>query len=266
LATNGTPAWLLWVGELLGIVALVAQGAMLAARLKERWILARFHAERLRCLKFQAFAFLATANNLGEAERNARAFTEEAIANLSQELMGGRAAMLQFSPLEHMRGMFGQLGRSHGEVFRRASLAYERLRLEVQLQHFDSRAHHSREADRLPSAAADVAFGAGTVIAVAALLTGGLTNSQTPLAPWFRFATLVLFILSAVLAIYQRGAASKANAERDSRYAREIGRILSRQPPGSAAGFAETVREMETVAMQELEEYSRSAEMASYLF
>lgn len=264
------PPWLDAASATFGAVGLAAQLALIGGRLKERWLLARFVAERLRCVKFQAFVLAAEHCDADDARRAAEAFTREAIANLAQEMMGGRAAMIRFDPREVVFGTGDCGGRTSREFLEAAETVYERLRIEVQLQHFEVQEQAAREADRFPRTLAEVTFVLGAVIACVDVILaafghlGGPTRSKPEL--FLDFSTWALFATSAVVAVYQRGAARQANAERYSRYANEIERIRSRYPYGSAAGFAEAVRDMENVALQELHEFCRDAEQASFVF
>jgi hypothetical protein len=252
-------------------VGLAAQLILIFGRLKERWLLARFAAERLRCIKFQAFALVARESDPAKAAREAALFTEQAIANLSQELMGGRSAMLQFNPSELAVDSADPHGHGNRGFIETAEAVYERLRLEVQMQHFEAQAHMAREADRLPATLSEVTFVLGAVIACLGIILA--SHGALPPTPgallaqaWLHFATWSLFAASAVMAVYQRGAAGKSNADRYSRYARDIGRIRTRYPYETPAGFADAVRDMESVALQELDEFCRDAEQASYVF
>ena len=185
--------------------------------------------------------------------------------------MGGRSAMLQFNPNEIAVGPAEAKARGKRDVVEAAESVYGRLRLEVQMQHFEAQAHLAREADRLPATLSEVTFVLGAVIAcLVIMLAGRGVHAQDEGArlsqAWLHFLTWSLFATSAVVAVYQRGAAGKANAGRYTRYARDIGRIRTRYPYASAADFAEAVRDMETVALQELDEFCRDSEQASYVF
>jgi hypothetical protein len=267
----GAPTWLEPLSAGLGVAGLGAQLILIFGRLKERWLLARFAAERLRCIKFQAFVLIAEEPDPAKATRYAELFTDQAIANLAQELMGGRSAMLEFNPSEIAIGEQPVKGHGNRGFIATAEAVYERLRLEVQMQHFEAQAHLSREADRLPATLSEVTFVLGAVIACLAIILTGRPDQPSShgavlAQAWLHFATWSLFATSAVVAVYQRGAARKSSADRYTRYARDIGRIRTRSPYGTPAGFAEAVRDMESVALLELDEFCRDAEQASYVF
>jgi hypothetical protein len=264
------PPWLDAVSAAIGGVGLLAQLVLILGRLKPRWLLSRFVAERLRCVKFQAFVFAAERCEADAANPAAEAFTREAIANLAQEMMGGRAAMIRFEPGEVSFGRGEREGRVDRRFLEVAQTVYERLRLEVQLQQFEAQEIATREADRLPRTVAEVSFVAGALIACLDVILAAFGVSpgekHPVIAHSLNFATWAFFATSAVVAVYQRGAARQASAERYARYANQIERIRSRYPSETTEGFAEAVREMETVALEELHEFCRDSDQASFVF
>ena len=56
--TYGAPAFLAGLGVLFAATGLVSQVLLLATHAKDRWLAARFAAERIRCFKFQLFLVL----------------------------------------------------------------------------------------------------------------------------------------------------------------------------------------------------------------
>ncbi len=82
----------------IALIGLIAQGIVFFSGAKQRWLLNRFAAERVRCVKFQAFAVLGESHDKKCLEANVAAFTKEKLARLEQELLAGDAAVVQFVP------------------------------------------------------------------------------------------------------------------------------------------------------------------------
>lgn len=256
----------------IGAMGLLAQQTLIWGRLKERWLLERFAAERLRCIKFQAFAAVSGASDAAGVAALAESFTRLAIAKLSQELLGGRAALHEFNPDAVQLGPAAiTTAQPQQALLDAAQEAYEQLRLSVQSQHFESQQQLAREKDRAPALVAELSFVLGGLVAcLAIIMTGGgrlFEQHVSGLAEsWLHFATWSLFAISAVTAVYQRAVSRQVNAERYLRYAQEIRELRNHYPHEDAAGFTQSVRQMEKLELHELEEFSREAERSSYVF
>ena len=114
-----------------------------------------------------------------------------------------------------------------------AAAVYDILRFSVESQHFEDQFRdHDRET-KFPSLLSEFSFMAGAVLACIGILTALLPEGwrlfQILTAPgvmeWVDFLTWMLFVLSAVVAIHERGSAHQQNAERYVTYGREIRRI-----------------------------------------
>ena len=79
---------------------LFSQALLGLTHAKDRWLAARFAAERLRCFKFQLFTVLEEVPDAESLAAKVKQRTSEGLAALEQELMGGRAAILEFSPFD----------------------------------------------------------------------------------------------------------------------------------------------------------------------
>jgi hypothetical protein len=251
-------------------LGIIAQLVLVFFKIKERWILERYAAERLRCLKFQSFALVPLVSDLAALESAVAAFVEKQIALLDQELMAGRHAMDNFSPSDV--AMPSPSERQHGNALpiAEAFALYKSIRLDVQEQHFNGQAHKSNERGRYPALFSELAFALGAALAMidvtAAALQPALLSGNSLLEIWLSFFTMGSFILSAILAVYQRGAADDAHAERYKHYAREIHGIRMRINPNSAESFSETVKEMELIELRELFDFCRDSMRSSYIF
>ena len=116
----------------------------------------------------------------------------------------------------------------------------------------------------------EIAFAMGGILAFIQLcnaVANGLARlgvSRSEL--WLEFVALLLFIGSAVLAVYQRGSSHTPDAERYKHYAREL-RLLSRQNEApSPEEFLHLVEQTEQIEARELFDFCRDAAHSSYIF
>src|SRR5678815_3278913 len=93
----------------------------------------------------------------------------------------------------------------------------------------------------------------GAVLACIGIMTNLLPGewrlsqiqTATAVIEWVDFLTWMLFVLSAVVAIHERGSAHQQNAERYVTFGREIRRIRTNAVTDMPSSFFEAVREME---------------------
>lgn len=115
---------------------------------------------------------------------------------------------------------------------------------------------------------------AGAALACIGILTALLPDNgrlslllNTPaIMQWLNFLTWLLFVLSAVVAIYERGSSHQQNAERYVTYSREIRRIRSSATAHMPGSFFQAVREMEHLMLREIQDFCRDVKHSNYIF
>src|SRR4051812_1205507 len=80
------------------------------------------------------------------------------------------------------------------------------------------------------------------------------------------FLTWMLFVLSAVVPIHERGSAHQQNAERYVTFGREIRRIRTTATTHMPASFFDAVREMEHLMLREIQDFCRDVKHSNYIF
>lgn len=261
------------LGEIVAAVGLASQIALLTGGVSDRWLMARFAAERVRCLKFQAFALIAQSPDAATLQAKVDAFVTEQLARLEQELMGGRSAVEEFSPSELLPVPKTQATDASAELLRDGAVVYDSLRLGVQAQHLERQAHICESRARLPALVSEATFVIGGVMALSQILFiawSGLLLHAMPILggqtqSWIGFVTLLMFVISAIVAVYQRGSGNEFHMERYKHYAREVRRIRTRANEGSTP-LIETVAQMEDVAFREIFDFCRDARHSNYIF
>jgi hypothetical protein len=270
----GAPPFFSVIAAIFAATGLFSQALLSLTRAKDRWLAARFAAERLRCFKFQLFTVLEEAPEAHTLAAIIKQRTCEGLAALEQELMGGRAAILEFSPFDVLSPPKKKPAHGSSKLLEDAAAIYDMLRFSVESQHFEDRFRdHDRET-KFPSLLSEFSFMAGALLAgigiLTALLPVGWRLSQILTAPgvmpWVNFLTWMLFVLSAVVAIHERGSANQQNAERYVTYGREIRRIRANAMSHMPASFYEAVREMEHLMLREIQDFCRDVKHSNYIF
>src|ERR1700761_4411713 len=96
----GAPVFLARLAAVFAFTGLLSQALLGLTHAKDRWLAARFAAERLRCFKFQLFSVLEEVTDAESLPAKGKQRTSEGLASLEQELMGGRSAIMEFSPFD----------------------------------------------------------------------------------------------------------------------------------------------------------------------
>jgi len=272
-ATYGALPELDAAGTVLGAVGFFAQLTLVFGKLRDRWLLARFAAERMRCLKYQSFSVLWDAQRSYGLDQAITAYAEVAIAEVRQELRAGRSAIGAFNPTVALPEWAAHR-EGDEEVLRQAVRAYDKLRIGVQIEHFDDRIAFAKKNRQSPSAVADWFFVIASLFTLFELALNGvhlvLPDINVPevspaLQPWWWFAVWTLFVGSAVLAIYGQARVQEVDADRYEQYQREMHEIRKLRADDWPS-FAARVHAMELVAFRELQDFCRDQKYFGYLF
>jgi hypothetical protein len=262
---------LIAVSAVAGMIGLGAELVLIFTKAKERWLVERFAAERLRCLKFQLFGLLSRNREATGLASEVETTTRRAIAHLDYELMGGRTALQEFSPAKLPLLHEANITLPDNAFIQRANALYNTLRLQVQLQHFDEQFKSYWELTRSPLTLGEISFAFGAFLALVGTInvSAGLlptpTNFRLPdiAQAWLNFLTWFLFVVSSILAVHQRGSAHQANADRYDHYGREIRQIKETR---SHVDLLTTVSDMERIALHELRDFCRDMQSSNYVF
>ena len=270
----GTPPFMNSLAAAFAATGLFSQAFLGLTHAKDRWLAARFAAERLRCFKFQLFTVLEEVTDAETLAARVKLRTSEGLAALEQELMGGSSAILEFSPFDVLLPPKKKPAHGSTKLLEDAASVYEILRFTVESQHFEDRFRAHDSETKFPSAVSEISFMSGAVLAfigiLTALLPAGWHLSRVLTAhevvQWVDFLTWMLFVLSAVVAIYERGSASQQNAERYVTFGREVRRIRTYATTHMPGSFFEAVREMEHLMLREIQDFCRDVKHSNYIF
>ena len=270
----GAPHFMAGLAAAIAATGLFSQALLGITHAKDRWLATRFAAERLRCFKFQLFTILEDVPDAENLATRVKQRTSEGLATLEQELMGGRAAILEFSPFDVLAPPRKKPARTSKKLLDDAVAVYDILRFSVESQHFEDCYRDHESETKFPSLLSELSFMSGAVLAfigiLAALLPEGWRPSHFLTAPgvmeWVNFLTWMLFVLSAVVAIYERGSAHQQNAERYVTFGREVRRIRTNAMTHMPASFFEAVHEMEHLMLREIQDFCRDVKHSNYIF
>lgn len=245
---------------LLGIGGVAAQLYLLRGPLKDKWLDARFHAERLRSIKFQAFQEAARG---GDAAVDG--YTQTALGNLSVELGNITSARHNFRPKDRVLAPSSATVTLTSKQLDELKDAFKRLRIDVQTAFARGEIKRISEDRKLPAAASEISFWAGAALAYFdAVLAFFIVDP--PIRAWFHFVTLELFVLSALLFVLERGRSYGLALERYEDYRDQMLQLDKQlELAGTADDFVACVAETERQALQELKVFCREAEKSTYL-
>ena len=245
----------------LGLAGVGAQIFLLRGPLKEKWMDARFHAERLRSIKFQAFQAAACG---GDAA--AEAFTKRALADLAADLGDVAAARENFEPAHGLVPHTGGPCTVTPAQLSELKNAYQKLRINRQSAYARRQISKIKDESKLPTTSSEYSFWAGVGVAYVDAILAAFSVEATWLRPVLHFVTLELFIISALLFVLERGRNYNMALERYTDYRDQMIKVGERLANAETPeDFIACVAETERQALRELKTFCREAEKSTYL-
>jgi hypothetical protein len=143
----------------------------------------------------------------------------------------------------------------------------------VESQHFEDQFRAHDRSTKFPSLISEFSFMAGAALACIGILTTIMPEGWSlyqlltarGVMEWVDFLTWMLFVLSAVVAIQERGSAHQQNAERYLTYGREIRRIRASAMTHLPASYFEAILEMEHLMLREIQDFCRDVKHSNYI-
>lgn len=257
--TLGASDALTLFGAGVGCLGLISQFLFFVLGPRDRWLMQRFAAERIRCLKFQLYAAL-LLKPARDIVPLIEGLTERGLANIGVEIRGGIAAIERFSPADVFVDKNEPAGALDPENLQQIKESYQTLRLGVQRQHFLGRVLKLREQQNLPEALAKVGLWTASLAILFDLAWSGYRTffngafGDTP--KMVQFMTLAIFVLSASIYVYRHGQALEAHIARYQRFGNLLARVEAKWAEVDSAGeILELVRQTESLCLQELEAF-----------
>jgi hypothetical protein len=241
-------------------VGIAAQIYSLVAQLKSKWLVNRFACERLRSIKFQAYALAATARDEAELDMRARKLTATEITKLESELNMGISIFEAFVPEKCVAVPEPGPGPSNPDIISEAITAFRELRLLYQDRYAAAELHRLRENRRAFHSAADILYFSGAVLVLLSLVAK--TVPGVTISAWVDFLAISAFVLSISKTVLDSASLTEPSAARFVRYREDIAEVERRIEHGATLDVA--VPQMERIALGELEEFCDASKSINY--
>lgn len=243
-------------------IGIVAQIFSLVAQLKSKWLVNRFACERLRSIKFQAYALAATARDEDELAARAKRLTSEELAKLESELNMGISIFEAFVPEKCVHVPARGPGPANPDIIAEATTAFRELRLLYQDRFAAAELHRLRENRRAFHSAADILYFSGACLVLLSLLGKIVPGMPVTLNAWVDFLAISAFVLSISKTVLDSASLTEPSAARFVRYREDIAEVERRLEHGASLDVA--VPQMERIALGELEEFCDASKSINY--
>lgn len=254
------PSWLDIFVTLAAGFGIAAQVYMLAVRLRSAWLVNRFACERLRSIKFQAFALASGAADQTSLSARVADFSAIELAKLAEEVNVGIATFENFVPEKTVTDPEPPATLGDPAIIREATTAYRELRILYQDRFAMSELHRLRENRRFFHSAADLIYFAGAILVLLSLLSKVIPG--IPISEWVDFLAISCFVASLSKLVLDNASLTEPSAARFVRYREDIARVTASIDSG--AGLDEFVPAMERIALGELEQFCDSSKTINY--
>jgi len=245
----------------LGCCGLVIQLYLFISGNKARWLLNRFAAERLRSLKFQAFAMVPHCRDAADLQAHVKEFYRAQLARLEMELNAGEVALGLFLPSDAIACSPCTVS-ANPSMIAAARHAYRELRIVYQRRFAASQIEKLRMTERVTTSAADFLYLSGAILTVLGLLAFAL---QYPLATirLIDFLAAAAFVVGLSKTVLDNASLAEASKSRYEQFLEAIKECDS-QLMQSDGNFSEIVCQFERLALEELGQFCRAASHISY--
>lgn len=271
------PAWVEDLSAIIGLVAVGIQLSLVISRLHKKWIFARFVAERMRLWKFQ------TLLDGQFITRGVYSLPEQFSTELAQrwavfneEFKHGIGGMNEFAEAQPPELVVEPTAYSDQMLLDKARRAFIRLRLDVQISHYEDMNSRLKPLDKLTDSWAKVLLGLSGIIAiieacgVAAHLSGWAaisTESYHRATAILAGLALSFAIVSAAIRVYRGAAMLVEERERYHTKQTHLKRVKDRLAQETDAHkILSLMEEAETVCSEELQDFIRALRRADYFF
>ncbi|MCA8901187.1 MAG: hypothetical protein KDA53_08035 [Hyphomonas sp.] len=253
----------LYVSVLMALAAAVGIGLqvfLLASRARSRWLLNRFACERLRSMKFQAYAHAATAPSEEALASEVERWSAAGISQLDNELNAGMAALATFVPAKALCAPEGPKRPVNAELASEAMAAFRELRITYQERFAASELHRLGENQRVLNSSADILYLAGAGFVLLSLIAK--VSEIAGVGPWADFLAVATFVAGISKTVIDNASLGEVSTNRFGAYRQDILDVAHDADGG--APLARVVARMELLALQELDDFATASKSVSY--
>ena len=246
-----------------GIVGLGLQAFLFASHAKQRWLMARFGAERVRSIAFQAYSLVQAATDISALENALNDFYTQSLAKLQAELNTGPAALDLYVPSAALMLPSVPNKAQNQELVARARQAFVELRLTYQQRYASSENLRLEENGRVGESLSDFLYLTGGVLAIAALCVKLALPDHANLSAWIDFTAVTAFIFGLSKVVFDAASNGIPSRDRYSRYLAQL-TTISNDLTDNKMTLIDLVRRTEQAALEELGQFCQSASRTSY--
>lgn len=257
--------WFVGAGAIVaGLGGLGLQAFLHFSHAKQKWLLARFGAERVRSIAFQAYPLAHQATDTPALKTAADAFYGKALVELEAELNTGPAALELYAPDKAFAPPPCDLPQpANPDLADLAAKAFVELRLDYQQRFASSEMLRLNTVARIGETVADFLYLAGGGLAVSALIIKFALPEWNLLSAWIDFIAISAFIVGLSKIVFDAASNSVPSRARYRLYVEDLQAIGEDMAEGKLT-LIELVRRTERVALTELGQFCASASRISY--
>lgn len=250
---------------LMGLCAAIGIGLqlyLLLTKQKNVWLLNRFACERLRSLKFQAFALAAGSRDTDELARAVEAFSAQELTKLDNELNAGVVLFEQFSPVSALSVPEAPKQALNADLVETVFGAFKELRISYQGRFAASEVHRMAGNQRYVASFSDMLYLAGAGFVLAALLFKLMAPEAETAGAWIDFLASTTFIAGIANTILSHSGISHHATTRFTAYNDGIKALPNTLT--SKRSLHAIISEMELLALEELRGFCEDSNVISY--
>ena len=259
--------WVRLVGVIIAILAglgVLTQIFILITRQKRTWLLNRYAAERLRSLKFQAYQFAHIAIDKEELALLVKEYSLREAVKVSNEINGGNAIIKNFNPSNVLAVNAMPRRAKNSFIANMARDAFVELRINYQRRFAQSELQQGQDTDRFFNFSEDFSYLAAAVLTFLSLGMKMTSKDNLPLdASWVDFCAVAFFIIGASHSILNNASIAKQSVSRFEQYIRDIDFISAPQAIAKM-NLPDVIEKMESLSLQELDNFCRAGARISY--
>lgn len=238
---------------------------LVLSRLKQRWLLNRFGAERLRSIKFQAFTLANSAPNTTALASAVEKYYSDAITRLNNELREGAQVLGRFSPKKALALGAENTQPVDATLAAEARQAYLDMRVEFQALFAGGEVERLEGREHVINSTADIIYLTGATLVALALVVRVFHVGSDTLHHGIDFTAVVLFIISLSMAVLEHASIDIESQSRYELYEAHMDGIHDHATsPHAASTLGSLVQQAELAALGELAEFCRSAARITY--
>lgn len=258
--------WLQFVAVSMAGLGIALQLYLIITKKKLKWLIDRFASERLRSLKFQAYALAQQARDTNDLQTRVEQFHRKEVARLENELNAGIAILRNFSPSQMLESVPCGDKPANPSLAAKACEAYMDLRINYQRNFALSQIAAFTGRRRLFNSTQDMIYLAAAIFTFLSLgsklVAPGVMGQYTA---WIDFLAVTFFVLGATEAIMDNALLEEQSQTRFEQYARDIEEVKA-QCRAEPVNLCRNVRAMEQLCLNELDHFCRAADRISYRF